>query len=144
TSMARKPSCPISASAWAGKRCSRSQSAAKGSSRSRANCRATPTISRCSSVSNMIFSSVQQLDGHGRGFTATYADRRHPLALTAGAQCRQQGNQDAGTRSADRMAKGAGAPVYIDLGRIQLQLAHVNHADHRKGLVDLEQVYLVQ
>ncbi|MND80576.1 hypothetical protein D3C80_723490 [compost metagenome] len=60
------------------------------------------------------------------------------------AQGRQQGDEDARARRADRMAQGASATMDVDLVVRQVQVLHRRQGDHGKGFVDFEQIDLGQ
>src|SRR4249920_3238910 len=80
------------------------------------------------------------LDAHCNAHATTDAERGETLLGVALLHFVQQGDQDAGTGRADRMADGDGAAVDIDLGGIPAEVLVDSAGLRRKRLVGLDQV----
>ncbi len=93
----------------------------------------------------MVISSVrptqsEHLQRHGGAFTTANAQRGDTFFQTARLHCVDQGHHDARTAGADRVAECTGAAVDVDDVVVDLEVMHQRHRHHRKGLVDLPQL----
>src|SRR6185503_10046470 len=82
----------------------------------------------------------RDFDRHGGGFAAADAEAGNAPFQAFGLQRRNQGGEDARTRSADRMAKRTGAAMNVEAVGWNVELAHRRQRHHSESFVDLKQI----
>src|SRR3954471_16241457 len=116
---------------------SRSKNAAPGSSGRRS---APPPGGGGRMCGRSVTRWPSNLDDHGVALAAARADRRAAVAAAATAQLVHERAEDAGARSADRVADGDGAAVDVDPLLVDAEHADRVQRHGRERLVDLPQV----
>src|SRR5574338_1717177 len=86
---------------------------------------------------------LEGLDGHGHRSPAAQAEGGEAPATTAPPQLVQQRGQDARPGGADGVAEGDGTAVDVDAIPVEAELVAIGQDLRREGLVDLDQVEIV-
>src|SRR5262249_44746532 len=129
----------------------RSCSIAKWSRRESCPCRAhvslglgsfDPAATRSSPVV-VDQSSVEQFDGESDGFAASDAETRDSAPAACALERVQECDEYPGSAASDRMPEGNGSAVDIDFVGRNAELAFGDHRHDGEGLVDLEEVDLL-
>src|SRR5215472_15738913 len=79
-------------------------------------------------------------DGDRRGFAAADAERRDPALCILRFKRMQQGHDQSRTGGPDGVTERAGAAIDVQPVAGNPEVALCRHRDHRKGLIDLEQI----
>src|SRR6185437_15074259 len=75
-----------------------------------------------------------------RRFAAADTEAGYAAFASALLQCVQQRHDNAGAAGTYWVAQGAGAAVDVDLGVIEVEVAHGDHRDVGEGFVDFEEI----
>src|SRR5262245_19057028 len=87
--------------------------------------------------------SAEALDDGGVGHAAALAHGLQAVPAASALQLVEQRGQQLGARAAERVAEGDGAAVDVGLGQVGARLELPGQHDRGEGLVDLEQVDVV-
>ena len=88
--------------------------------------------------------SWEGLDDHRDALAAADAGGAEPVAAAAAAELMQQVQGDAGAAGAERVAERDGAAVHVGPLAVEAQLLLDRQVLRREGLVDLDQVHVVE